>query len=159
MLTVRRRVKSPRSLSGTSAHPTMLTLLNTMVMYVWLTSFSFYVNRLSHSWDKAISDPDLEIPRSRGMIVVKGQVHIVSTVSEYIIRSISFHIDQTNSSWDTAISIFDLETSKVKNEGQGRIWYPASTWYTSFSFDINRTNHSWDLAKVVFDLEKHIRNC
>ena len=32
--TARRRLKSPRSLSGTSAHPTMVTLLvvNTMVM-------------------------------------------------------------------------------------------------------------------------------
>ena len=58
--TARRRLKSPQSLSGTSAHPTMVTLVNIMVMNGWLTSFSFHVNRLSHSWDKAISDSDLK---------------------------------------------------------------------------------------------------
>ena len=40
-----------RSLSGTSAHSTMVTLVNIMVMNGWLTSFSFHVNRPSHSWD------------------------------------------------------------------------------------------------------------
>ena len=67
MSTACRRLKSPQSLFGTSAHPTMVTLVNIMVMNGWLTSFSFHVNRPSHSWDKAISDSDLEIstPRSR----------------------------------------------------------------------------------------------
>ena len=67
MSTARRRLKSPQSLFGTSAHPTMVTLVNIMVMNGWLTSFSFHFNRLSHSWDKAISDSDLQIstPRSR----------------------------------------------------------------------------------------------
>ena len=61
MLTARRRLKSPQSLSGTSAHPTMVTLVNIMVMNGWLTSFLFHVNQPSHSWDKAISDFDHEI--------------------------------------------------------------------------------------------------
>ena len=51
------------SLSGTSAYPTMVTLVNIMVMNGWLTSFSFHVNQLTHSWDIAISD-DFETPRS-----------------------------------------------------------------------------------------------
>ena len=49
-----RRLKSPWSLSGTSAHPTTVTLVNIMVMNGRLTSFSFHVNRPSHSWDKTI---------------------------------------------------------------------------------------------------------
>ena len=71
-----RRLKPPQSLSGTSAHPTMVTLVNIMVMNGWLTSFSFHVNRPSHSWDKAISNSDLEIstPRSRSWVWSKGKV-------------------------------------------------------------------------------------
>ena len=34
----------------------------------WLTSVSFHVNQLSHSWDKAISAFDLETPRSRSWV-------------------------------------------------------------------------------------------
>ena len=130
-----------------------------MVMNGWLTSFSFHVNRPSHSWDKAISDSDLEIFNSKvkAMGVVKGQGHTIGPVS-YQLTSFSFHINQTNNSWDRAISKFDLEISKVKVmsdvKGEGHILYPISNWCTSFSFHINQTNHSWDMAKIVFDLEK-----
>ena len=41
MSTTRRRLKSPRSLSGTSAYPTVVTLVNIMVMNEWLTCFFF----------------------------------------------------------------------------------------------------------------------
>ena len=51
----RRCLKSPRSLSGTSAQLTTVTLVNIMVMNGWITSFSFHVNGPSHSWDKAIN--------------------------------------------------------------------------------------------------------
>ena len=159
MSTARRRLKSPQSLFGTSAHPTMVTLVNIMVMNRWLTSFPFHVNRLSHSWDKAISDSDLQIstPRSRSWVWSKGKV-IQS--AQYHINSLpfSFQINQTNNSWDRAISKFDLEISKVKVmsevKGQGHILYPVSNQCTSFSFQVNRTNQSWDMAKIVFDLEK-----
>ena len=85
MSTARQRLKSPQSLSGTSTHPTMVTLVNIMVKNEWLTSFSFHVNRLSHSWDKAISDSYLEIstPRSRSWVWSKGRSYnwpsIIST--------------------------------------------------------------------------------
>ena len=74
-----------QSLSGTSAHPTVVTLVNIMVMNGWLTSFSFHVNRPSYSWDKAISDSDLEIstPRSRSWVWSKGKV----------IQSAQYHIN------------------------------------------------------------------
>ena len=89
MSTARRRLKSPRSLSGTSAHPTMVTQVNIMVMNRWLASFSFIVNRLPHSWDKAISDSDLETPRSRSWVWSKGKV---IQLAQYHINSLPFHL-------------------------------------------------------------------
>ena len=94
MPTARRRLKSPRSLSGTSAHgtsayATTVTQVNIMVMNGWLTSFSFIVNRLPHSWDKAISDSDLETPRSRSWVWSKGKV---IQLSQYHINSLPFHL-------------------------------------------------------------------
>ena len=61
------------SLSGTIRPPTMITLINIMVMNGWLTSFLFHVNRTFHSWDKAISDSDLETPKSRSWMWSKGK--------------------------------------------------------------------------------------
>ena len=58
----------PMSLSSTSAHPIMVTLVNIMVMNRWLTSFSFYINQPSHSWDTAISNSDIKTPRSRSLV-------------------------------------------------------------------------------------------
>ena len=90
MSTAHRPLKSPQSLSSTSAHPTMVTIVNIMVMNGWLTSFSFHVNRPSHSWDQAISDPDLEIstPRSRSWVWSKG---MVIQLAQYHINSLRFH--------------------------------------------------------------------
>ena len=88
MSTARQRLKSPRSLSGTPAHPTMVTQVNIMVMNGWLTSFSFIVNLPPNSWDKAISDSDLETPRSRSCVWSKGKV-IQS--AQYHINSLPFH--------------------------------------------------------------------
>ena len=82
------RLKSPWSLSGTSAHPTMVTLVNIMVMDGWIASFSLQVDWLYHSWDKAISDSDLETPRSRSWVWSKGKV-IQS--AQYPINSPHFH--------------------------------------------------------------------
>ena len=88
MSTARRRRRSPRSLSGTSALPTMVTLVNIMVMNGWLTSFSFHVNRPPHSWDIAISDFDLETPRSRSWVWSRGNV---VQSAQYHINSLPFH--------------------------------------------------------------------
>ena len=94
MSTARRRLKSPQSLSSTSAHPTMVTLVSIMVMNGWLTYFSFYVNRPYHSWDKAISDFDLEMstPGSRSWVWSKGKI-IQS--AQYHINSFRFHFTST----------------------------------------------------------------
>ena len=83
-----RRLKSPQSQSGTSAHLTMVTQVNVMVMNGWLTSFSFIVNWPPHSWDKAISESDLETPRSGSRVWPKGKV-IQS--AQYHINSLPVH--------------------------------------------------------------------
>ena len=88
MSTARRRHKSPRSLFGTSAHLTIVTQVNIMVMNGWLTSFSFIINRPPHSGDKAISDSDLETPRSSSWVWSKSKV-IQS--AQYHINSLPFH--------------------------------------------------------------------
>ena len=88
MSMARWRLKSPRSLSGTSAHHTMIILVNIMVMNWWLTSFSFHVNRPPHSWDTTISDSDLETPRSRSWVWSRGNV-IQS--AQYHINLLPFH--------------------------------------------------------------------
>ena len=154
MSTARRRLKSPRSLSGTSALLTMVTQVNIMVKNGRLTAFLFIVNRPPHSWDKAISDSDLETPRSRSWVWSKGKV-IQS--AQYHINSLPFNFTPIRPTIPK-IELFDLETSKVKVmsevKGQGQILYPVSNQCTSLLFHINRTNHSWDMAKIVFDLEK-----
>ena len=154
MSTARRRLKSPRSLSGRSAHPTMVTLVNIMVMNGWITSFSFHVNRPPHSWDKAISDPDLETPRSRSWVWSRGKV-IQS--SQYHINSLPIHF--TSDQQFLRYSYFEIWPWNIQGQGhevkgQGHILYPGSNRFTSYLFHINRTNHSWDMAKIVFDLEK-----
>ena len=90
MSTARRRLKSPQSLSGTSVNPNMVTLFNIMVKNGWLTSFSFHINGPSHSWDKAISDSDLEIstPRSKSWVSSKGKV---KQSAHYHINLLHFH--------------------------------------------------------------------
>ena len=156
--TARRSLKSPRSLSGTSAHPTKVTLVNITVMNGRLISFSFHVNQPPHSWYKAISDSDLETPRSRSWVWSKSKV---LQSAQYHINSLPFHFTSLRPtiSWDRAISKFDLETSKGKVmgevKGQCHTLYPVSNQCTTVSFHINRTNHSWDMAKRVFDFEKN----
>ena len=88
MSTARRRLKSPRSLSGTSAHPTMVTQVNIMDMNGWLTSFSFIVNQPPIPEIKVISDSDLETPRSRSWVWSKGKV---MQSAQYHINSLPFH--------------------------------------------------------------------
>ena len=134
----------------------MVTQVNIMLMNGWLTSFSFIINRPPHSWDKAISDSDLETPRSRSWVWSKGKV-IQS--AQYHINSLPFHFTSIR----PTIPEIDLFRNLTLKHPRSRSWvrskvrhtlYPVSNQCTSFSFHINRTNHSWDMAKIVFDLEK-----
>ena len=137
MSTARRRLKSPRSLSSTSAHHTMVTQVNIMAAPIpEIKLFQTLTLKLHGCGQRARS-------YSRPSI---------------ILTPFSFHINQTNNSGDRAILKFDLETSQVmvmsEVKGEGHLFYPVSNQCTSFSFHINRTNHSWDMAKIVFDLDK-----
>ena len=124
----------------------------------WMTYILFViVNWPPHSWDKAISDSDLETPRSRSWVWLKGKV-IQS--AQYHINSLPFHLTSIRPTIPE-IELFRNLTLKHPRsrslsevKGQGHILYPVSNQCTSFSFHINRTNHSWDMAKIVFDLEK-----
>ena len=118
MSTARRRLKSSRSLSGTSAYPTMVILVNIMVMNEWLTSFSFHVNLPSHPWDKAISDSDLVTPRSRSWVWSKGKV-IQS--AQYPINSLPFHF--------TSIRPIILEIQLFRNSTLKHPW--SRSWVRS----------------------------
>ena len=136
MSTARRRLKSPRSLSGTSAHPTMVIQVNIMVMNGWLASFSFIVNRLPHSWDKAISDSDLETPRSRSWVWSKGKV---IQLAQYHINSLPFHLTSIRPTI-LQIELFRKLTLKIQGQGHeggqrsGHILYPVSTNALHFRF-------------------------
>ena len=154
MSTARRRLKSSRSLSGTSIHPTMVTLVNIMLMNGWLTSFSFHVNWPPHSWNKVISNSDLETPRSRSWVWSKGKV---MQTAQYPINSLPFHFTSIRPIIP-GIPLFQNLTLKYPSSrswvrSKITITYPVSSRCTSFLFQINRTDHSWDMAKTVFDLE------
>ena len=77
-----------------------------MVINDQLALISFRVNRPSYSWDKAISNYDLEN---------QGQGHGCAVSSWF--TSFLLHISETNNSWDRAISKFDLLI-----QGQGYGW-------------------------------------
>ena len=82
-------LKSPQSLSGTPTHPTMVTQKS--VSWPWMNDShipSFHVNQPSHSWDKAISNSDLETSRSRSWVWSKDKV-IQS--DQYLINSLPSH--------------------------------------------------------------------
>ena len=52
------------------------------------TSFLYHANRPPHSWDIAISDSDLETPRSRSWVWSRGNV---IQLAQYHINSLPFH--------------------------------------------------------------------
>ena len=133
MSTARRRLKSPQSLSGTSAHPTMVRLVNIMVMNVGLTSFSFHVNRPSQSWDEAISDSALEIatPRSRSWVWSKGNV--IQAV-QYHIKSPRFHFTSIR----PTIPEIELFRNLTLKHPRSRLWVRSKvkvTYCTQYPTD------------------------
>ena len=133
MSTARRRLKSPQSLSSTSAHPTMVTLVNIMVMNGWLTSFSFHVNWPSHSRDKAISDFDLGIstPGSRSWVWSKGKV-IQS--AQYHINSLCFHFTPIR----PTIPEIELFRNLTLKHPRSRSWVRSKvkvTYFTQYPTD------------------------
>ena len=161
MSTARQRLKSPRSLSSTSAHPTMVTLVNIMVMNGWLTSFSFHVNRPPNSWDKGISDSDFETPRSRSWAWSKGKV-IQS--AQCHINSLPFHFTSTR----PTIPEIELFQNLTLKHPRSRSWVRSKvkvTYYTQdptnalpFRFTSIGPTIPEIWPKQCLTLKKHIRN-
>ena len=116
MSTAHRHLKSPRSLSGTSAHPTMVTLTNIMVRNGWLTSFSFHVNQPSHSWVKTISDSDLETLRSRSWVWSKARWYSQPSILLICFLFISHQSHQQFLRY----SYFEIWPWNI--QGQGHVW-------------------------------------
>ena len=104
------------SLSGTTRPPTMITLINIMVMNGWLTSFLFHVNRTFHSWDKAISDSDLETPKSRSWMWSKGKSYSEPSILLTRFLFISHQSDQQFLRY----SYFEIWPWNI--QGQGHEW-------------------------------------
>ena len=104
------------SLSGTIRPPTMITLINIMVMNGWLTSFLFHVNRTFHSWDTAISDSDLETPKSRSWMWSKGKSYSQPSILLTRFLFISHQSDQQFLRY----SYFEIWSWNI--QGQGHEW-------------------------------------
>ena len=149
MPTARQRLKSPRSQSGISAHPTMVTLVNIIIMNGLLTSFKFHVNRSSHSWDKAISDSDLETPRSRSWVWSKGKViHL----AQHPINSLPFHftpIRPTIPEIQPAIVEVEMAHSDRKRKFSDR----SATWQLGWDHWITWNLHEWRTSQVQIFVE------
>ena len=129
MSTARRRLKSPRSLSGTSAHPTMVTQVNIMVMNGWLTSFSFIVKRPSHSWDKIKLFETLTLkPQGQGHGC--GQkARSYNRPSIILFTSFSFHINQTNNSGDRTNRNLTLKHPRSRSWVRSKVKVTCCTQY------------------------------
>ena len=108
MSTARRRMKSHRSLSGTSPPPPPVTLVNIMVLNGWLTSLSFHVNWSPNSWDIAT-------PRSRSWVWSRDNV-ILSTQCH--INSLPFHF----TSDQQFLRYSNIEIWPWNIQGQGHEW-------------------------------------
>ena len=125
------------------------------VTFYRLTSFSFHVNRSSHSWETSFSKFDLENPRSRSW--VRGKLK-----SQYGSNILSTHIPFIPCQSAIPFLRYDFFKiwpwkSKVKVRVEVKVGSHkvgiTSYWLTSFSFHVNQPFHSWDTAFPKFDLE------
>ena len=158
MSTTRRCLKS---LSGTFPHPTMVTQVSIMVMSGWLTSFSFIVNRLPHSWDKAISDSDLETPWLRPWVWSKGKV-IQS--AQYHINSLPFHFTSIRPTI-LEIELFrnlTLKHPRSRSLVKSKVKVTYCTQYPTNALPFRFTSIGPTIPEIwpkeCLTLKKHIRN-
>ena len=132
MSTAYQRLKSPPSLSWTSTHTTMVTLVNIMVMNGWLASFSFHVNRLSHSWDKDISEYDHETTGLRSWMWSKARSYSRPRI---LLTRFLFISDQSDQQF-LRYSYFDIWPWNI--QGHSRSWVRSKvriTHYTQYPTD------------------------
>ena len=120
-----------------------------------LTSFSFHVNRPSHTWDTAFSNFDLENQGSRSWVRSQFKSHwwfnILSTHILFVpcqsgIPFLSYDFFKIWP-WKSRVKVIGEVT--VQSHNVGLAFYRL----TSLSFHVNRPFHSWDTAFSTFDLE------
>ena len=106
------------------------------------TSFSFHVNRPSHSSDTAISKFDIENSRSRSWVRSKFKV------TTWVQHSVDSHPFGSMSIGPPIPEIQHFQSltlkSKVKVIAQGHKERIPPYRFISFSFHVNRPSHSWD---------------
>ena len=135
MSMARQILKSPRSLSSTPTHPTMVT--QRFMSQSWTADSRLFPTM-------TIGPSILEIRLFQTLTLkFQGQGHWYGQRTRPCRPSIwftyfSLHINHTNKSWDTTISKFDLVSVQC-----------ISFWC------VNRTNHSRDMTNRVFDHEKN----
>ena len=147
MSTAHWRLKSPRSLSGTSAHPTMVIQVNIMVMNGWLTSFSIIINRPPHFWEKLFQTLTLKL-QGQGHGCGQRESPTIDPVS-YLLTSFSFHINQTNNSGEGYFKIWPWNI-----QGQGHEWSQRSRSHIVPSIQPMHfffVSHQWDQPFLRYD--------
>ena len=132
-----------------------------MLMNGRLASFLFIVNRPPYSWDKAISDSNLETPRSRSWVWSKGKV-IQS--AQYRINSLPFRFTSIRPTIPE-IELFRNLTLKLP---RSRSWvrskvkvtyctqYPSNALHFRFTSIGPTIPEIW--PKLCLTLKKHIQN-
>ena len=161
MSTARRRLKSPQLLSGTSAH-------HGSISWSWMDDWHHFCSMsigrpIPETWDKAISDSDLQIstPRSRSWAWSNGKV-IQS--AQYHINSPRFHFTSIRPTIPE-IKLFQNLTLK---QLRSRSWvrskvkvtyctlYPTDALPFCFTSIEPTVSEIW--PKQVFDLEETHQN-
>ena len=120
-------------------------------------SFSFHVNRPSHSWDTAISKFDIENSRSRSWVRSKFKVttwvqHSVNSHPKAFIpcqSGIQFLSYDFSKIWPWKSRVKVMGEVKVESHNMG----PTFNRLTSLSFHVDQASHSWVPTFSKFDLE------
>ena len=121
MSTSQRCLKSPQSLSGTYTNPTN-GRTKVSISHEWTNHIPFVLCQLaSHSWDKAISNSDLETSRSRSWVWSKGKV---MQLAQYLINSLPFHFTSIR---PTIPEIQLFQNLTLKNP-RSRSWVRQMSW-------------------------------
>ena len=157
----RRHLKSPRSLTVSSASRSHSGCLFYIRASYWFPSLSFHDNRASHSQD-TIWPWKFKIKGQGRMYPSQCSVqltHSLSVSHQGILWSPFLFVP-----WQSGLPFprYNLtlkiqgQKSRSKVKVKGTLVSIASSWLTTFLFNINWTNHSWGMANIMFDCRKWI---
>ena len=122
--------------------------------HAWTTHIPLvYVNRPSHSLDKAFSNFDLDTSRSRSWMGSRARRPSTLVIPSFFISHQSAH-------QFPRFSYIEIGHRKTlgQDHNQGKrsdhMVYPVPNRWTCLPFNMNWTNHSWHMTKKMFDLAK-----